>query len=110
MRYALVRQADGVVANVVELAEQSKWSPPEGHVTIRDAAGTAQIGGRWDGASFLAGQFVPDEGEVLAAALTDRRLLAALVMRAWPEATALEREWSAGVIAAAGQRVRQARG
>lgn len=38
-----------------------------------------------------------------------RRLLAALTLRAWPDSTPAERTWAAGVIAQAGERIREAR-
>lgn len=37
------------------------------------------------------------------------RLIAALTLRAWPDATAAERTWAAGVIAQAGGKIREAR-
>lgn len=109
MRHAIVRRADGAVVNVAELADGAKWTPPDGHDAIRDGAGEAQPGGRWDGVRFHAPMATVDEGALLAGATGDRRLLAALVLRAWPDATAAERTWAADVIAAAGLRIREAR-
>ena len=49
-----------------------------------------------------------EEGRRLGA-LISPRVLAALVLRAWPDSTPAERTWAAGVIADAGQRIRAAR-
>ena len=53
-RYAVVRTANGRVENVVELANGSDWSPPEGCTTFADPTGAAQVGGTWDGSTFSA--------------------------------------------------------
>lgn len=56
MRKALVNEATGAVENIVVLPaepEDPPYAPPEGRVLIDDD-GTAQIGGTWDGARFVA--------------------------------------------------------
>lgn len=111
MRHAIVRRATDAVENVVLLATGATWAPPAGCDAIRDDAGEAEPGGTWDGVRFLrAPAQLPDEDTRLSGATGDRRLLAALVLRAWPDATPAERAWAADVIATAGQRIRSVRG
>jgi hypothetical protein len=51
MRAALVAQ-DGLVVNVIVLAENVEYVPPEGLVPVFDPMGAAEPGGSWDGNTF----------------------------------------------------------
>lgn len=57
MRKALVVEATGAVENIIVLPDvpdtDNPYQPSEGHILIDDD-GTAQIGGTWDGALFVA--------------------------------------------------------
>lgn len=51
MRKALVYKATGVVVNVIELNEGSKWTPPDGMEVIDGTS--AGPGDTWDGEKFI---------------------------------------------------------
>jgi hypothetical protein len=59
-RYAVVRDADGVVVNVIELAAGADWTAPSGHSAVADPNVEAEVGGTWDGASFAPAGAAPD--------------------------------------------------
>ena len=56
MRKALVNEATGAVENIITLPDapdDPPYAPPEGYILVDDDS-TAQIGGTWDGAQFVA--------------------------------------------------------
>lgn len=60
-RYALVRNADGLVVNVIEYeVASSSFTPPAGHSLIADPQGAAEPRGHWDGAVFTPAGPAPD--------------------------------------------------
>lgn len=108
MRYAIVKA--GQVVNVTDWDGARSWAPPDGYELIRDESGEARTGGRWDGARFSPPDEVADRAAMLESALDARsQLLAALTLRAWPDATAAEKTWAANVIAQVGLKIREAR-
>lgn len=57
-RYAMVHEASGFIANVVEWdGDTATWQPPQGYVMIEDAAAVACPGGM-----YVGGEFQPPPG------------------------------------------------
>ena len=57
MRYALI-DARGRVVNVIELATNSTWMPPEQHNVVQDDE--CQIGDSYDGTNFTRINMIPE--------------------------------------------------
>lgn len=53
-RYALTRNSDGVVVNLIEWDGVTSYTPPEGltNYTMRPATYQVQVGSVWNGAAF----------------------------------------------------------
>ena len=59
-RYAMVHEAHGFVANVIEWdGNTATWRPPSGHIMIEDTEGKAA-----PGFTYVDGEFVPPPGGV----------------------------------------------
>lgn len=61
-RYAITRNSDGLVRNIIEWDGVSSWGPPGGH-TARLSA-TAGVGDVWDGAVFVRSPEVPTPEQI----------------------------------------------
>ncbi len=51
-RYAIVRQSDAEITNVIELENPGNYNPGTGFYLVADPNGAAQIGGHWTGTEF----------------------------------------------------------
>lgn len=78
MRAAIV-DASGLIVNVIVLAEDAEYTPPEGLTLVRDFVDMAEPGGSWDGNAFHPAPPPPVVSDPVAPATpTKEQLLARL--------------------------------